>query len=47
MDGLEIESLPIPVADRSKARVCGRFCAGIVGSNPAGGMDICAVCVVQ
>ena len=34
-----IES-PIPVAERSKARVCGRSPAGIAGSNPAGGMDI-------
>jgi len=28
--------LPIPVAARSKARVCGRSLAGIEGSNPAG-----------
>jgi hypothetical protein len=27
---------PIPVAARSKAWVCGRALAGIVGSNPAG-----------
>ena len=26
-----------PVAEPSKARVCGRSLAGIVGSNPAGG----------
>jgi hypothetical protein len=32
---------PIPVAARSKAWVCGRSLAGIVGSNPAGGMDVC------
>jgi hypothetical protein len=25
---------------RSKAWVCGRSLAGIVGSNPAGGMDV-------
>ena len=31
----------IPVTERSKARVCGRSLAGIAGSNPAGGMDIC------
>jgi hypothetical protein len=28
-------SLPIPVAARSKAWVCGRSLAGIAGSNPA------------
>ena len=28
--------LPIPVAERCKARFCGRFLAGIAGSNPAG-----------
>jgi hypothetical protein len=33
--------MPIPVTARSKARVCGRFIAGIVGSDPAGGMDVC------
>jgi hypothetical protein len=27
---------PIPVAERSKARVCGRSLAGVAGSNPAG-----------
>jgi hypothetical protein len=32
---------PIPVAARSKAWVCGRLLAGIVGSNPAYGMDVC------
>ena len=31
---------PIPVAVRSKALVCGHSLAGIVGSNPAGGMDV-------
>jgi len=39
---------PIPVAARSKAWAFGRSFAGIVGSNPAGGMDVClfvrAVC---
>ena len=29
--------MPIPVAERSKARVCDRSLAGIAGSNPAGG----------
>ena len=32
--------LPMPVAARSKARVCGCSLAGITGSNPAGGMDV-------
>jgi hypothetical protein len=32
---------PIPVAARSKAWVCGRSFAGIAGSNPTGGMDVC------
>ena len=30
---------PIPVAERFKARVCGRSLAGIAGSNPAGSMN--------
>jgi hypothetical protein len=33
--------MPIPVAARSKAWVCDRSLAGIVGSNPAGGKDVC------
>jgi hypothetical protein len=37
---------PIPVAARSKAQVCGRPLTGIVGSNPAEGMDVCVVFVV-
>ena len=32
---------PVPVAARSKAYVCGRFPAEIVGSNPTGGTDVC------
>jgi hypothetical protein len=28
---------------RSKAWVCGRALAGIVGSNPTGGMGVCLV----
>ena len=32
---------PVPVAARSKAWVCGRPPAEIVGSNPTGGMDVC------
>ena len=35
-----------PVAARSKAWVCGRSLAVIVGSNPAGGMDVCCGCCV-
>jgi hypothetical protein len=34
---------PISVAARSKAQVCGRALAEIVGSNPIGGMDVCLV----
>jgi len=34
-------SNPIPVAARSKAWVCGRLLAEIVGSNPTGGVDVC------
>ena len=33
--------VPIPVAARSKAWVCGRSPTEIVGSNPTGGMDVC------
>jgi hypothetical protein len=38
--------LPVPVAVRSKVYVCGRSPAEIVGSNPAGGMDVCCECCV-
>jgi hypothetical protein len=41
---------PIPVAARSKAWVSVRSLAGIVGSNPAGDMDVYflgVLCVVQ
>ena len=31
----------VPVAARSKAQVCVRSPAEIVGSNPTGGMDVC------
>jgi hypothetical protein len=43
-------SLPIPLAARSKAWVCGRSLAGIVGSNPTGSIDVCllsVLCVVR
>ena len=42
--------MPVPVAARSKAKVCGRSPAEIVGSNPTVGMDICLLwvsCVVR
>ena len=42
--------MPVPVAARSKAQVCGRSPAEIVGSNTTGGMDVCllgALCVVR
>jgi hypothetical protein len=42
-----VRSLPIPEAARSKAWVYGRSFTGIVGSNPAEGMDVCVVIVVQ
>ena len=38
--------MPIPVAAPSKALVCGHSLTGIVGSNPAGGMDICLLLVL-
>jgi hypothetical protein len=46
LDGPAIESLPISVAERSKARVCGRWLAGVASLNPAGLMDVC-VCALQ
>jgi len=36
-----IDLLLFPVAARSKAWTCDHSFAGIVGSNPAGGMDVC------
>jgi hypothetical protein len=38
---------PFPIAAWSKAKVCGRLPAEIVGSNPARGMDVCLLCVVR
>ena len=32
---------PVPVAVRSKAYVCGRLPADIVGSNSTGGIGVC------
>ena len=43
-------TLAVPLAARSKAYVCGRSHAGIVGSNPTGGMDVSlllVLCVVR
>jgi len=40
------KNMPVPVAARSKAWVYGRSLAGIVGSNPAGGRDVCVECCV-
>ena len=39
--GNVIQCMPIPVAAWSKAWVCGHLLAGIVGLNPARGMDVC------
>ena len=41
--------VPVPVAARSKAWICGRSPAEIVGSNPTGGMDVfcCECCVLS
>ena len=38
---------PVPVAKQSKACVYGRSLDWIAGSNPAGGMDGCLLCVVR
>ena len=37
---------PVPAAARPKAWVCGRSLAGIAGSNPPGGMDVCLLWVL-
>jgi hypothetical protein len=43
-----IHYVPIPVAARSKAWVCGRSLARILGSNPTGGwMSVCCECCVR
>ena len=38
---LHILKMPIPVAVRSKALMCGRLLAGTAGSNSVEGMDVC------
>jgi len=42
-----IHHLPVPVAARSKAKVCGWSHAEIVDSNPTGGMHVCLLCSVR
>jgi hypothetical protein len=37
---------PNPVAAQCRVWVCGRSLAGIAGSNIAGGMDVCQLCVM-
>jgi hypothetical protein len=39
-----IGRMPIPVAERSNASVCGHSLVGIAGLNPAGSTDVCVVC---
>ena len=34
-------TVPVPMAARSKMEACGRSPAGILGSNPTGGIDVC------
>ena len=38
--------MPVPVATRSRAWVCGCSLAGTVGSNPTGGADVCLLLVL-
>jgi hypothetical protein len=44
-----MHTLPVPVAARSNAWVCGRSLSGIVGSNSCGDMDYfpCDCCVLS
>ena len=44
---LNVHHTMIPVAERSGLEVCCRSIAGIAGSNPPDGMDVCLVCVVR
>ena len=47
LDGIAMvrgSNLPILVAERSKASVCGRSLAGVAGSNPPRGLNVCVVC---
>jgi hypothetical protein len=38
--------MTVPVASRSKVKVCGRSPVEIVGSNLARSMDICLLCIM-
>ena len=42
-----VRILSIPLAERSKARVCSLSLAGISDSNPAEGVKVCVVCVAE
>jgi hypothetical protein len=47
--GIETCSWPVQVGAQSEACACGRSLAGIAGSNPAGGTEVCllqVLCVV-
>jgi hypothetical protein len=46
VDNRRIIDFLIPAAERSNARVCGGSVAGVAGSNPARGMNVCVVCVL-
>ena len=37
---------PVTARSTCKAWVCGRSLAGIAGSNPAEGVDVCLLCFV-
>jgi len=41
-----MNSVPITVAARPKAWVCGSSLAGIAGSNAVGSMDVCLLCLL-
>ena len=41
-----VYTLPIPVAEWSKARICGLSFGGITGSDPAGDIDVCLLWVL-
>jgi hypothetical protein len=43
LDVTGIESLPIPVAERSKASICDLSVAGITGLNLTRGMEVVSV----
>jgi len=47
LDSVGISLIKSPVSAWSEAWVCGRSLAGIVGSNAAGGMDVCLLLVLS